>query len=31
METALVTAVAWGTTAAECGGIPPRERILDLL
>lgn len=31
METALVTAVAWGTTAAELGGIPPRERILELL
>lgn len=31
MEMALVTAVAWGTTAAELGGIPPRERILELL
>ena len=31
MESALVTAVAWGTTAAELGGIPPRERILELL
>ena len=31
METALVTAVAWGPTAAECGGIPPRDRILELL
>jgi sugar/nucleoside kinase (ribokinase family) len=31
MEEALVTAVAWGTCAVECGGIPPRERILELL
>jgi sugar/nucleoside kinase (ribokinase family) len=31
MESALVTAVAWGTCAVECGGIPPRERILALL
>ncbi len=31
METALVTAVAWGTCAVECGGIPPRDRILALL
>ena len=31
METALAIAVAWGTCAVECGGIPPRERILDLL
>jgi sugar/nucleoside kinase (ribokinase family) len=31
MESALVAAVAWGTCAAECGGIPPRERIRDLL
>lgn len=31
METALVTAVAWGTAAVECGGIPPRERIRALL
>ena len=31
MEEALVTAVAWGTCAVECGGIPPRERILALL
>lgn len=31
METSLVTAVAWGTCAVECGGIPPRERILALL
>jgi sugar/nucleoside kinase (ribokinase family) len=31
LESALVTAVAWGTTALECGGVPPRERILALL
>lgn len=31
MEEALVTAVAWGTCAVECGGIPPRERIRELL
>jgi sugar/nucleoside kinase (ribokinase family) len=31
MESALVTAVAWGTCAVECGGIPPRERIRELL
>jgi sugar/nucleoside kinase (ribokinase family) len=31
MESALVTAVAWGTCAVECGGIPPRERTRDLL
>ena len=31
METALVTAVAWGTAAVECEGLPPRERILALL
>ncbi len=31
MESSLVTAVAWGTAAVECGGIPPRERILALL
>lgn len=31
MEEALVTAVAWGTCAVECGGVPPRERILALL
>jgi sugar/nucleoside kinase (ribokinase family) len=31
MESALATAVAWGTCAVECGGIPPRERILALL
>jgi sugar/nucleoside kinase (ribokinase family) len=31
MESALVTAVTWGTCAVECGGIPPRERILTLL
>ncbi|MBK8594474.1 MAG: carbohydrate kinase [Holophagales bacterium] len=30
MESALATAVAWGTCAVECGGIPPRERILAL-
>jgi len=30
-EAALATAVAWGTCAVECGGIPPRERILALL
>jgi sugar/nucleoside kinase (ribokinase family) len=31
MESALVTAVAWGTTAVEFGGVPPRERIRALL
>lgn len=31
LEAALVTAVAWGTAAVECGGIPPRERLLPLL
>jgi sugar/nucleoside kinase (ribokinase family) len=31
METALVTAVTWGTAAVEYGGIPPRERIRALL
>jgi sugar/nucleoside kinase (ribokinase family) len=31
MEAALVTAVAWGTTAVECEGIPPRERVRALL
>lgn len=31
METALGTAVAWGTAAAECGGVPPRERIRSLV
>jgi sugar/nucleoside kinase (ribokinase family) len=31
MEAALATAVAWGTCAVECGGIPPRERIRSLL
>jgi sugar/nucleoside kinase (ribokinase family) len=31
MEAALAIAVAWGTCAVECGGIPPRERILELL
>jgi ribokinase len=30
METALATAVAWGTCAVECGGIPPPERIRAL-
>lgn len=30
METALVTAVAWGTCAVEGGGIPPRDRIRAL-
>lgn len=30
MEEALATAVAWGTCAVECGGIPPRERICAL-
>jgi sugar/nucleoside kinase (ribokinase family) len=30
METALATAVAWGTAAVECGGVPPRERIRSL-
>jgi len=31
METALGTAVAWGTAAAECGGVPPSERVRSLL
>ena len=31
LEAALVTAVAWGTAAVECGGIPPRERLGPLL
>ena len=31
MESALVTAVAWGTCAVECGGIPLREQIRELL
>ena len=31
MEEALVAAVAWGSCAVECGGIPPRERLLELL
>lgn len=31
MEAALATAVAWGTCAVECGGIPSRERIRELL
>jgi len=30
METALVTAVAWGTAAVECEGLPSRDRILSL-
>jgi sugar/nucleoside kinase (ribokinase family) len=30
MEAALASAVAWGTAAVECGGIPPRERIRSL-
>jgi sugar/nucleoside kinase (ribokinase family) len=30
METALATAVAWGTAAVECGGTPPLERVRAL-
>ncbi|MFN7989679.1 MAG: PfkB family carbohydrate kinase [Thermoanaerobaculia bacterium] len=30
METALATAVAWGTAAVECGGIPAREKVRAL-
>ena len=30
MEAALATAVAWGTSAVEHGGVPPRERVLAL-
>lgn len=30
MERALVAAVAWGTSAVECGGVPPRETIRAL-